>query len=209
MARYGPTPRLRGHAARGTGLINNELYIGKLVWNRLRYIKDPTTGKRVSRINPREKWITTEVPELRIVDDELVAGREGAPRRACVEVRQRHHRDPRRARQPLERHAPAALAAFRACWSAAAAAGPMPCAARTAIACSNHVMNGSCANSRTIAREALEARVLDGLRDRLMAPEIAAEAMRAYAEETNRLNRERRSSGDADRQDARRCREES
>ena len=32
--------------------------------------------------------------------------------------------------------------------------------------------------------------MLDGLRDRLMAPEIAAEAMRAYAEETNRLNRE-------------------
>ena len=62
---------LRGHAARGTGLINNELYIGRLVWNRLRYIKDPATGKRVSRLNPREKWITTEVPELRIVDDAL------------------------------------------------------------------------------------------------------------------------------------------
>ena len=62
---------LRGHAARGTGLINNELYIGRLVWNRLRYVKDPATGKRVSRINPRDKWITTEVPELRIVDDAL------------------------------------------------------------------------------------------------------------------------------------------
>ena len=62
---------LRGHAARGTGLINNELYIGRLVWNRLRYAKDPATGKRVSRLNPRDKWITTEVPELRIVDDAL------------------------------------------------------------------------------------------------------------------------------------------
>ncbi len=30
-----------------------------------------------------------------------------------------------------------------------------------------------------------------------MAPEVAAEAMRAYAEETNRLNRERRSNGDS------------
>jgi site-specific DNA recombinase len=56
---------------RAAGLINNELYIGKLVWNRLRYVKDPATGKRVSRINPRDKWITTEVPELRIVDDAL------------------------------------------------------------------------------------------------------------------------------------------
>jgi hypothetical protein len=30
----------------GTGLLNNELYVGTLVWNRQRFIKDPTTGKR-------------------------------------------------------------------------------------------------------------------------------------------------------------------
>jgi site-specific DNA recombinase len=34
-----------------------------------------------------------------------------------------------------------------------------------------------------------------------MAPEVAAEAMRAYAEETNRLNRERRAGGEADRRE--------
>jgi len=38
--------------------------------------------------------------------------------------------------------------------------------------------------------------VLSGLKDRMKAPEIAAEAMRAYAEETNRLNRERRPNAD-------------
>ena len=43
---------IRGHRTRGTGLLNNELYVGKLVWNRLRYIKDPETGRRVSRLNP-------------------------------------------------------------------------------------------------------------------------------------------------------------
>ena len=37
---------LRGHARRGTGLINNELYIGRLVWNRQRYVKNPDTGRR-------------------------------------------------------------------------------------------------------------------------------------------------------------------
>ena len=65
--------------------------------------------------------------------------------------------------------------------------------------CSNHIMSGSCKNSRGIARTVLEGRVLTGLRDRLMAPEVAAEAMRAYVEETNRLNRERRAAGAADR----------
>lgn len=62
---------LRGHAKRGTGSLNNELYIGRLVWNRQRYVKDPTSGKRVSRINPPEAWIVSKVPELRIVDDAL------------------------------------------------------------------------------------------------------------------------------------------
>ena len=40
-----------------------------------------------------------------------------------------------------------------------------------------------------------------GLREKLMAPEAAAEAMKAYAEETNRLNRERRASGVTDRKE--------
>jgi DNA invertase Pin-like site-specific DNA recombinase len=62
---------LRGHLQRGTGLINNELYKGRLVWNRLRYIKGPETGKRVSRRNPESDWIVEEVPHLRIVDDDL------------------------------------------------------------------------------------------------------------------------------------------
>jgi hypothetical protein len=62
---------LRGHVKRGIGFINNELYVGRLVWNRQRYVKDPSTGKRVSRINPESEWIITEVRDLRIVDDAL------------------------------------------------------------------------------------------------------------------------------------------
>ncbi len=61
---------IRGRVKRGTGIINNELYVGRLVWNRQRYIKDPSTGRRVSRMNPESEWIVTEVPELRIIDDE-------------------------------------------------------------------------------------------------------------------------------------------
>lgn len=41
------------------------------MWNRQRYVEDPSTGKRVSRINPPDAWIVTEVRELRIIDDAL------------------------------------------------------------------------------------------------------------------------------------------
>jgi hypothetical protein len=191
---------LRGHAKRGTGLINNELYIGRLVWNRLRYLKDPSTGKRVSRINPPEDWITTEVPELRIVDVALwqaVKARQGE-----LAVKYAHVIEATRAAHANRlngTHRPRSLlSGLLVC---GCCGGPYALRGQDRYACSNHVMNGSCANSRTIARETLEARMLAGLRDRLMAPEIAAEAMRAYAEETNRLNRERRSSGDADRRE--------
>ena len=60
---------INGNRERGTGILNNELYVGRRVWNRLNYRKDPSTGKRVSRLNPESEWQTTEVPDLRILDE--------------------------------------------------------------------------------------------------------------------------------------------
>ena len=59
--------------------------------------------------------------------------------------------------------------------------------------CSNHIMTGACSNGRGIRRAVIEERrVLSGLKDQLMAPEAAAGAMRARAEETNRRTATRR-----------------
>jgi hypothetical protein len=43
---------LLGGVARETGILRNRLYIGERVWNRQRCMKDPTTGRRVARLNP-------------------------------------------------------------------------------------------------------------------------------------------------------------
>ena len=42
-----------------------------MVWNRVRMMRDPDTGKRVSRVNPQSEWQTHEIPELAIVDADL------------------------------------------------------------------------------------------------------------------------------------------
>lgn len=62
---------INGNRKRGTGILNNELYVGKLVWNRQRYSKDPDTGLRQARPNDAAAITSTAVPELRIVDDAL------------------------------------------------------------------------------------------------------------------------------------------
>jgi len=52
---------IHGCPKRGVGILNNELYVGRLAWNRLRYLKDPDTGRRVSRLNPDSEWVIQEV----------------------------------------------------------------------------------------------------------------------------------------------------
>ena len=61
---------IRGQVDRGTGILSNAIYVGRLEWNRCSYVKDPRTGERVARPNPRSMWEVVVVPELRIVRDE-------------------------------------------------------------------------------------------------------------------------------------------
>ncbi len=46
---------IRGHHTRRTGILRNDIYRGRLVWNKQHYIKDPTTGKRLARLNPESE----------------------------------------------------------------------------------------------------------------------------------------------------------
>ena len=67
------------------------------------------------------------------------------------------------------------------------------------LGCLNHHRRRTCTNNRTILRDKLEARVLTGLQERLVSAEAVQEAVRAYVEETNRLNHQCRAQQDTDR----------
>ncbi len=66
--------------------------------------------------------------------------------------------------------------------------------------CRNHFRRGTCTNSRTVARNQIERRVLSGLSERLVSPGSVTRAARAYCETLNRENRERRAQAATDRQ---------
>ncbi len=189
---------IRGHASRGTGIVNNELYTGVLVWNRQRFIKDPATGKRVSRKNPEGQWIRTEVPHLRIVDDELWQ----AVRRRQQEISRKFEttaigvREARAKRLHTAKRPVSLLSGLLTCGCCRSRYGLIM---RDRFGCLNHHRRGTCDNNRTIPREKIEQRVLSGLKDKLISADSVAEAVRAYTQERNRLNHDRRAQHEADR----------
>lgn len=177
---WGPST-IHGHAGRGTGMLNNELYIGRLVWNRLRYVKDPDTGKRVSRVNPASEWIVADVPHLRIVDDELW---QAAKARQVATRHQQADGGLVRARRP--RYLFSGLTRCGVCGgsyvSSSGAGGGV-------LVCFNARERGTCTNRRRIRRAEVEARVLRAMRERLFDPgmfEAFSEGFRERLEERRR-----------------------
>ena len=187
---WGPST-IHGNPDRGTGILNNELYIGKLVWNRLRYIKDPETGKRVSRPNPESEWITQDVPDLRIIAPELweaVKTRQGALRSTRTGKKAPGYWDRRR-----PRHLLSGLMRCGCC------GGGFTNLSAERLGCATARYKGTCDNRRTIRRDVLDAVVLEGLQSHVMDPALCDLFCQEYTRQMNRLHRENNAERKGDR----------
>jgi DNA invertase Pin-like site-specific DNA recombinase len=186
---WGPST-IHGNPDRGTGILNNELYIGRLVWNRLRYIKDPETGKRVSRLNPESEWITQDVPALRIVDQKLwdaVKARQDALRGSRKGGKAPGYWDRRRPRY-----------LFSGLMECGSCGGGFINLNAERMGCSAARAKGTCDNRLTMRREHLDAIVLEGLQHRLMDPGLCDLFCAEYTRHWNRLRREQSAEREAD-----------
>ena len=169
---------IHGNRERGTGILNNELYVGRLVWDRLAYVKDPSTGKRVSRLKPEEDWVVTEVPALRIVDQALwdaVRTRQGALKSKGIDTPVWDRRRPRYLFSGLMR-----------CGCCGSGFSKI---SADAFGCSAARNKGPavCTNRLTIKRDVLEGKVLEALANHLMDPELVRLFCEEYVAERNRL----------------------
>ncbi|WP_096787955.1 recombinase family protein [Rhodobacter sp. CZR27] len=169
---------LHGNRERRTGILNNELYIGRLVWNRLQYRKDPDTGKRMSRPNAGDVLVTTDVPHLRIVDDDLwqrVRARQGALTSKGTQVAVWDRRRPKFLFSRLMK--------CGCCGSGVSKEG------RDGFSCSAARSKGAavCTNRTVIKQADLEGRVLHALEHHLMDEAAVRIFCEEYAAERNRL----------------------
>ena len=181
-AEWGPST-IHGNPKRGVGILNNELYVGRLVWNRLRYLKDPDTGKRVSRLNPEAEWVVQEVPDLRIVHQDVWDKVKARQQTLAYETSERGQNALNERRRP--KHLFAGLVKCGCC------GGGYTMISKDLLGCATSRNKGTCDNRQNIRRDALEASVLGGLRTHLMDPELFKEFCSEFTREVNRLRIER------------------
>src|SRR5262245_7154115 len=146
-----------GNGLRGSGILRNELYVGRIVWNKNRMIKDPDTGKRVSRSNPPDLWQVAEVPDLAIVSPDVF---EAAQKRAD-ERSIGHSWKQRRARHLLS-----GLLRCAACGSGMSTKGKDK-SGRVRIRCTAAAENGTCPDPATFYLDTVENAVIGGLKAEL------------------------------------------
>ena len=172
---------IRGQNQRGTGILNNALYRGVLEWNRCSYTKNPRTGKRVARPNPPELWERSEVPHLRIVDDALwervksLQGKIRAAQTQPVGIAIEASNNPLN-RTHRSRYLLSGLLRCNCC------GGDYTIINKNRFSCSTRKRKGTCENAHSITVQEIEDRVLVGLKERLMDPELVSAFVEGYQE---------------------------
>lgn len=168
---------INGNAQRGAGLIFNELYAGRIVWNKVRMVKDPDTGKRLSRPNPRDEWQSIEAPQLRIVE-QLVWEQAHALRTEKSHLASH-----------VKRRAPHLLSGLLrcGCCGSGMSVHDRDKTGKTRIRCSVVRESGSCSNRRIIYLRDIERLVLNGMVEELKDPQLIEIYVRNYNSERERL----------------------
>ncbi len=167
---------INGNASRGYGIILNDLYAGRIVWNRVRMLKDPDTGKRISRVNAREEWQSAEAPHLRIVDPE-VWERAQALKSSKAHNPKHEQRRPRRILSGLLR--------CGACGGGMSTHG-RDRHGKLRVRCTAQAESGSCSSAKSFPLERIEAAVFDGMREHLRNPRLIEVYVRSYNAERER-----------------------
>ncbi len=174
------TPRtLRGKGANyQEGLIRNEVYLGRLVYNKTRTVRDPITGRKRELLRPSEGWIRVEKPEWRIISDELW----NAVRRQEAELL---NPSPKPKKQRiLTTHNVHALTGWIFCGACGA---PKSIANDSRYTCTGNRYRNTCRNSRGTKEPVLMGTVFDAMLTRVSsAPDFRPVFTRIFAEQMDR-----------------------
>lgn len=185
---------INGNRKRGLGILNNELYVGKMVWNRQRFIKDPDTGKRLARPNDPSEWIIKDVPEMRIIEQEI-----------WDRVKEKQHALDARLSLGAKQRPKLLLSGMLKC---GCCGGGMVKVSKSAYGCHAARKKATCDNFETIRQDALENAVLEALQNHLMDERLCDIFCNEYAKFLAEMHRQHNDSLSQYRVELRKCQKE-
>ena len=153
-------------------MLGNERYIGRVVWNRSVWVKNPDTGVRERRERPREEWVVREGPALiEPAVFETLAARSAARTAAYGS-----------AKGTVPRYLLSGLLVCRGCGQRLIAVGNRG----SHYYCGSHRHGGpaACEMAKGVRRDIAERVILAPVRDELLSPAAvrhAVELIRGWA----------------------------
>ena len=165
-------------------ILHNERYRGVVIWGKTQKVRSPETQKRIYRRTLPSEWRRREIPEQRIISDDLW----NAVRGRMAAVNEMYG---------LESRRPGILRA-RAVSSPYIFSGLLKCSLcgasitivsgcsrkRTHVryGCSLHYNRGrgACGNNLLISRLALESQLLAGLQAKVLHPDVVSYALKSF-----------------------------
>jgi site-specific DNA recombinase len=177
-----PSPRgglwnassITGNRARRDGILWNEMYLGRLLYNRQRFLKNPDTAKRVPRLNPQKEWIVMDMPDLQIISNELWD--------------QVHRRlDSQSTLSLCKKRSPRRL--LSGMLQCGVCGGSITIIGEGRLGCSSHRERGSCSNTKKLSAARIEEAVLQGIKAHMLRPELIQEFANAFKENIAQLCR--------------------
>jgi DNA invertase Pin-like site-specific DNA recombinase len=179
---------IRPDHKRGNGMLVNRLYVGELVHNRTSKVVEPRSRTVRIRPNPPAEWVIETVSHLRIIPQDLWEK---------VQAILEQHRvvRPETARRP--KHLLSGLGVCGSC------GGSFILISADRWGCNSRRVGAICSNNRQITTAIYEQRVLSGLKERLLDPELVKVYVEEYQRERARRTADaRRQAGRLERKQA-------
>jgi site-specific DNA recombinase len=173
-------------------MLRNERYRGLVVWNRTHKVRNPETGRKVTRRRLEPEHVRSEHPELRIVTEELWT-------EVQARIREINEHGNYRRLGGMNRTAQSRTYIF---------SGKLQCecganmviggsGARVRYVCPSARYRGICSNRLYIRRDRLEKQLLEALASNLRRPEMLERAVKGFQKQLECRVREIRQAADS------------
>jgi len=170
-------------------MLRNERYHGVFVWNRTKKEHNPETGRKTSRPRPQAEWRRIDVPDWRIVPEELWERVQERIRFVGARFSSRHLGGFSKTERS-KRYIFSGFLICGVCGSRMVIVTGSGKRAYVRYGCPSHRYRGTCSNHLMIRQDRLEAQLIAGLTERISKQEVIEYALKRFQDQLQKRLRE-------------------